>query len=80
MITPAPSHVLALDPTACDGRGLCADAAPGLIALDEWGFPLLPGGGLRADVTADRLGEARDAVQACPALALHLERTGRHRR
>ncbi|MHB1166651.1 MAG: ferredoxin [Candidatus Nanopelagicales bacterium] len=80
MTTPAAKHVLILDPTACDGRGLCAEAVPGLVDLDEWGFPLLPGGGLRADIAGDRLGEARDAVHACPALALHLERAPPQRR
>lgn len=74
------TQVLVLTPTTCDGRGLCAEAAPGLVGLDEWGFPLLPGGGLRADIPGERLAEARDAVHACPALALHLESAARHRR
>jgi ferredoxin len=65
---------LALDPIRCNGRGLCHEAAPGLIELDEWGFPLLPGGTLRAPIERGDLPAARAAVDACPVLALHLER------
>ena len=65
---------LVLDPIRCDGRGLCHEAAPGLIELDEWGFPLLPGGTLRAPIERSDLRTARAAVDACPVLALHLER------
>lgn len=67
-------QTLVLDPIACDGRGLCRDAAQGLITLDEWGFPLLPGGTLRVLIEPDDLPSARAAVHACPKLALHLER------
>ena len=70
----ARTTTLVLDPTACAGRGLCRDAAPGLIALDEWGFPLLPGGGLRADLAPEDRKAAEDATHACPVLALHMER------
>lgn len=65
---------LILDPTICDGRGMCHDAAPDLIDLDEWGYPLLPGHGLRAAVTGDAIKAAEDATHACPVLALHIER------
>jgi len=65
---------LLLNPTVCTGRGLCHDAAPGLIDLDEWGYPLLPGGSLRADVTAAEVKAAEEATHACPVLALHIER------
>ena len=68
---------LVLNPILCDGRGLCHDAAPDLIALDGWGYPLLPGEGLRSPIgEADRRA-AQDATHACPALALHLERGSR---
>ena len=66
---------LILNPMTCAGRGLCQDAAPELIELDEWGYPLLPGHGLRADLTKADLRAANAATHACPALALHIERT-----
>lgn len=67
-------RTLHLDPIACDGRGLCHFAAPDLIDLDEWGYPLLRDGGLTLKVTSRELPQARAAVEACPMLALHLER------
>lgn len=69
-----PKATLVLNPILCDGRGLCHDAAPDLIELDEWGFPLLPGGGLRAALTRADLKAAEAATHACPVLALHIER------
>jgi ferredoxin len=69
-----PVGTLVLNPILCDGRGLCHDAAPDLIELDEWGFPLLPGGGLRAPLTRAQRKSAEAATHACPVLALHIER------
>lgn len=69
-----PVAVLVLNPILCDGRGLCHDAAPDLIELDEWGYPLLPGGGLRAAITRADRKAAEAATHACPLLALHIER------
>ena len=63
-----------LNPIMCDGRGLCHEAAPDLIDLDEWGYPLLPGHGLRAELSRAQLKAAEDATHACPVLALHIER------
>jgi len=65
---------LVLDPIRCDGRGLCADAAPDLIVPDEWGYPVLPTGGLTAPITRDQRRSAEAATHACPLLALHIER------
>jgi hypothetical protein len=31
---------LHIDWTACDGRGLCQELLPELLARDEWGYPL----------------------------------------
>jgi ferredoxin len=73
-MTDTPVATLVLDPIRCDGRGMCHDVAPHLIELDEWGYPLLPGGGLRAPITRADRRSAEDAVHACPVLALHLER------
>jgi methionine sulfoxide reductase heme-binding subunit len=59
---------LRVDPVACTGHGLCAELLPELIALDQWGYPLL------ADqpVPAWLAGRAIRAVTDCPALALRL--------
>jgi ferredoxin len=63
-------HRLRVNPTACDAHGLCAELLPELVALDEWGYPILP-----LDPVPPRLlRHARRAVSACPTLALLLER------
>jgi ferredoxin len=56
---------LVVDPTACDGQGLCAQLFPEGIVVDDWGFPIV-----RGTVAADEVVHARRAVSACPALAL----------
>jgi ferredoxin len=60
---------LRVDFIACDGRGLCAEALPGLITLDDWGFPIV---GDR-DVPLHLLADARETARACPKLALRLD-------
>ncbi len=60
---------LAVDLIACDGRGLCAELLPELITLDDWGYPLLSG----REIPAELRGEASAVVQLCPRLALRLE-------
>jgi ferredoxin len=59
---------LAVDPIACTGHGVCAELLPEGVTLDEWGYPLLAGGG----VPADLLKRARRAAAACPVRALLL--------
>ena len=59
---------LHLDRIRCDGHGLCAELLPELIALDDWGYPILAPG----EVPAHLLGHARRAADACPVLALRL--------
>jgi ferredoxin len=61
---------LRVDPTACAGHGLCAELAPELVALDEWGYPIV------TDRPVPRVLDrtARRAVADCPALALALTR------
>ncbi len=61
---------LRVDLIACDGRGLCAEALPGLITLDDWGFPIVIGRAVPSRLLAD----ARETVRLCPKLALRLER------
>jgi ferredoxin len=60
---------LRVDFIACDGRGLCAEALPELISLDDWGFPIVSG----RPVPPRLLADARAAVRACPKLALRLD-------
>ena len=61
---------LRVDPIACRAHGLCAELLPEMIELDEWGYPLLAERPVPRSLTAD----ARDAVAACPTLALRLVR------
>ena len=61
---------LRVDLIACDGRGLCAEALPELITLDDWGFPIVG----NRDVPPGLLADARECARACPKLALWLER------
>ena len=60
---------LRVDFIACDGRGLCAAALPGLITLDDWGFPIVSGQAVPPQLLAD----ARATVRLCPKLALRLD-------
>jgi ferredoxin len=59
---------LRVNPIACTGHGACAELLPELIALDDWGYPVLPD----KPVPAVLLRDARRAVTGCPALALRL--------
>jgi ferredoxin len=59
---------LRVDPIACDGRGLCAEVAPELVTLDDWGFPIVRAG----PVPPQWAVHAREAVRLCPKLALRL--------
>ena len=43
---------LVLDSTACQGYGLCQQAAPDLVDLDDWGYAGLLGDGERARLTS----------------------------
>ncbi|MDA8311471.1 MAG: ferredoxin [Actinomycetota bacterium] len=59
---------LVVDPIACDGRGLCAEALPELFTLDDWGFPIVV-----RDQLDERLEEeAAEVARLCPRLALRL--------
>ncbi|HEX7537965.1 MAG TPA: ferredoxin [Dermatophilaceae bacterium] len=59
---------LRVNPILCTGHGLCAELLPELIALDEWGYPLLSD----EPVSGELRPLARRAVTDCPALALML--------
>jgi ferredoxin len=60
---------LRVDLIACDGRGLCAEALPELVTLDDWGFPIVSGHPVPPGLLAD----ARATVLLCPKLALRLD-------
>jgi ferredoxin len=62
-----------VDRIACDGRGYCAEIAPELVALDDWGYPIVR----RRAVPDELLRSAEDAVAICPKMALRLERLER---
>ena len=65
-----PELRLRLDPTACDGFGYCAELLHEIVALDEWGYPLVKD----APVPAALVDLALLAVRECPRKALFLER------
>jgi ferredoxin len=59
---------LDVDPIACDGHGLCAELLPELIALDDWGYPMIGDDPIPPELES----LARRAVSTCPTLALRL--------
>lgn len=61
---------LRVNPIACDGRGVCAEVAPELIRLDDWGFPVIRPGPLPPGLHQ----AAEAAVRLCPLLALKVTR------
>jgi ferredoxin len=63
---------LHIDWTSCDGRGLCTELLPELLARDEWGYPLVREGRRDPVVPPDLQALARRAVAQCPRLALRL--------
>ncbi|MET0418401.1 MAG: ferredoxin [Actinoplanes sp.] len=65
---------LHVDWTACDGRGLCAELLPELLAEDDWGFPVARDGAAEPQVPRALESAARRAVDRCPALALRIVR------
>lgn len=60
-----------VDPIACDAHGICAELLPELIALDDWGYPVIAA----VDVPRRLRPLARRAVSVCPTLALRLRTT-----
>lgn len=62
---------LVLDSTACEGYGLCQEAAPDLVDLDDWGYAGLIGDGV---VPAAQGDHALAAVEICPAQALKVQK------
>jgi ferredoxin len=61
---------LRVNPIRYDAYGHCAELLPELIALDEWGYPIISGDPVPGSLQR----EARRVVSLCPRLALVLER------
>src|SRR5207244_2840111 len=59
---------LRVDPTRCDGSGLCAELFPERVVLDDWGYPMIDPTPIDRRLEPD----AKRAVAACPKLALLL--------
>jgi len=60
---------LRVDPVACDAYGYCAELLPERITLDEWGYPIVDG----TPVEAELVGLATRAAAECPRRAILLE-------
>jgi len=67
-----PRTRLHIDWTRCDGRGLCTELLPRLLARDDWGYPLARDLSREPAVPASAVSAARAAVELCPRLALSL--------
>jgi ferredoxin len=65
----AGSSALRIDPSVCDGVGICAHLAPDLVTVDSWGYPILRPGVLGS---ASERRQADAAVAACPRRALRV--------
>ncbi|MCP2031057.1 ferredoxin [Okibacterium sp. HSC-33S16] len=58
-----------LDRPRCEGHGLCEEAAPRLMHLDDEGELILD----IEDITENDLDSAKASVRVCPVAALRLE-------
>lgn len=60
---------LVVDVPRCEGHGLCEEAAPWLLHLDDAGDLVID----QETIGDDDLAAANAAVRACPVAALRLE-------
>jgi ferredoxin len=58
-----------IDPVACNAYGYCAELLPEAITLDEWGYPIVDGKPLPAELVA----AAKRAARDCPRRAITLQ-------
>ena len=65
--------LLRLNPIMCVAHGLCAELFPERITLDDWGYPIID----PTPIPPELEEHARRAADACPTLALLLERQRR---
>jgi ferredoxin len=64
---------LHIDWTTCDGRGLCIELLPEVLAEDDWGYPVAHDGtGNDVDVPQNIRTHLQRAVAQCPRAALRL--------
>jgi ferredoxin len=68
-MSPVPLKRLRVNPILCDGVGYCAEIVPELIAVDDWGFPVVDSRPIDDEAC---LRHARKAVADCPKVALML--------
>ncbi|GAB3708499.1 ferredoxin [Corynebacterium nasicanis] len=61
---------LRLDTDRCQAHGLCEQAAPDLVHLDDEDNLIID---VPGELSGAQLDAARDAVRACPVSALSLE-------
>jgi ferredoxin len=67
-----------LDRTLCDGFGKCAEHAPAVFSLDEWGYASLERGlSADTDLPPDQEQPARRALLDCPVHAIIERRPSR---
>ncbi len=64
-----------VDPVACEAYGYCAELLPERVTLDEWGYPVVDG----TPVGADLVDLAHRAAAECPRRALFVEAAARTR-
>lgn len=60
-----------IDPIRCAAFGFCAEYAPELFDLDDWGYAWLRESGQEVPPELENL--ARDAARLCPRRAILLE-------
>jgi ferredoxin len=68
-----------VNPITCEAHGMCAELLPERVRLDDWGYPIVDDRPLPRELVS----HAKRAADACPTLALLLERKddgGRSRR
>lgn len=58
-----------VDPVACEAFGYCAELLPERVTLDEWGYPVVDG----SPIGADLVDLAHRAAAECPRRALLVE-------
>jgi len=70
------SHIVRINPIACEAHGMCAELLPERITLDEWGYPILDD----APLHGEEVEHAQRAARACPTFALLVQRERKARR
>ena len=58
---------IVIDPVACDAYGYCAELLPEAITLDEWGYPIVDGAPLPAELVEVARRAARRATSTSSA-------------